>query len=212
MTTLYFIRHGESMANQEGRFAGSYNAPLTDKGRAQAALTAEFLKDVPFSAVYVSDLARAYDTGLAVANSHKLPIIATPLLREVNAGEWEGKEFVELRRLYPQDYGVWLTRIGLCTPTGGEAVAALQQRIRQAVEDIVSRHSGETVCIATHATPIRVMEALWTGTPLERLHTIPWVANASVTVVTYDENGGHLLERDLHDHVGKLSTFVPPTA
>ena len=58
-------------------------------------------------------------------------------------------------------------------------------------------------------TPIRMMECVWSDTPLERMHTIPWVSNASVTVAEYDENGvGHRLERDLHDHLGELHTVL----
>ncbi|MBQ5841097.1 MAG: histidine phosphatase family protein [Clostridia bacterium] len=213
MTRVYFIRHGESQANLEQRFAGSDDAPLTAKGREQARQTAEFLKDVPFTAVYASDLSRAYHTGLATAALHQLPVTPVPALREVHAGEWEGRGYTEIRDLYPEDYHVWITQIGLCTTTGGESIAALQQRVQAAVGEIVRRHPGETICIATHATPIRVMEGIWTRTPLESLHTIPWVSNASVTIVEYDETGeGRLVKRDLHDHLGDLSTFVPPTA
>ncbi len=210
MTTLYFIRHGESQANLERRFAGSTDVPLTEKGREQAEKTAEFLQDIPFTAVYASDLVRAYETGLATARRHGLPVVQTPVLREIHAGEWEEQSFDDLRRLYAQDYSVWQNNIGLCTPTGGEPVAAMQQRIRRAVEEIVCRHPGETVCVATHATAIRVMEGLWTHTPLAELHTIPWVSNASVTVVAYDENGeSRLVSRDLHDHLGALGTHLP---
>jgi len=60
MTRVYFVRHGESESNLITQFAGSLDMPLTEKGRKQAALTAEFLKNIPFSAVYSSDLSRAY--------------------------------------------------------------------------------------------------------------------------------------------------------
>ena len=35
-TTLYFVRHAESQANAEGRFAGQQDSPLTERGRRQA--------------------------------------------------------------------------------------------------------------------------------------------------------------------------------
>ena len=213
MTRIYFIRHGESQAKLEQRFAGSDDAPLTEKGREQAQRTAEFLKDVSFAAVYASNLSRAYETGLATATLHHLPVTPVSTLQEVHAGQWDGRGYEEIRDLYPEDYRVWITQIGLCTTTGGESIADLQHRVKKSVEEIVRRHPGETICIATHATPIRAMEGIWTHTPLERLHTIPWVSNASVTIVEYDEAGeGHLVKRDLHDHLGNLSTFVPPTA
>ena len=209
MTKLYFVRHGESVSNLMTQFAGSLDMPLTEKGRRQAEATAEFLKNVPFSAVYASDLMRAYDTGLAVANEQKLSIYGTNQLREIYAGDWEGRPYHDLEVDFPDSYGVWRTQIGLACCPNGESVAELQMRIRRCVEDIVRQHPNETICIATHATPIRVMECVWTDTPLSQMHTIPWVSNASVTIAEYDDNGiGRLIRRDVHHHLGELHTVL----
>lgn len=208
MTKLYFIRHGESVSNLITQFAGSLDKPLTEKGRAQAIATAEFLKDVPFTAVYASDLSRAYETGLAVANRQAIPIYRTPELREIFAGEWEGKTYDQLETEYADSYGIWRRQIGLAHCPGGESVAQLQRRVKRCIEQIVHCHPNETVCIATHATPIRVMECVWTDTPLSSMHAIPWVSNASVTITSYDQGKGVLQERDLHDHLGNLHTVL----
>lgn len=208
MTTLYFVRHGESISNLQTQFAGSLDMPLTEKGRAQAAATADFLRNVPFTAVYSSDLSRAYDTGLAVAQSHHIPIYATPQLREIYAGDWEGKLYAQLEEEYPDSYGVWRRQIGLAQCPNGESVAALQQRIYSCICEIVAHHPDETLCIATHATPIRVLECLLTNTPLAQMHTIPWVSNASVTVIAFDGDSARLLKRDLHGHLGELHTIL----
>ncbi len=208
MTTVYFIRHGQSEANVKRMFAGSWDAPLTALGREQAACTAAYLADKPISIVYVSDLQRAADTGAAVSAVKGIPLHTTNRLREIQAGEWEGKTFDELQQ--DPAYTVWMQTIGLAQCTGGESVAQLQQRIKAVVDEIVWQHPNESVCIATHATPIRVMEAVWTNTPLELLHTIPWVSNASVTVAEYDEDGvGRLIGRDIHDHLGQMSSALP---
>ena len=209
MTKVYFIRHGESVSNLVTQFAGSLDMPLTEKGRAQAKATADYLNNIPFSAVYASDLSRAYATGEAVAQSQGVPIHPTEQLREIFAGDWEGKQYSQLEEEFPQSYGVWRTQIGLAKCPNGESVAQLQARIRVYVEEIVKKHHGETICVATHATPIRVMECVWTGTPLEQMHTIPWVGNASVTIAEYDEDGvGRLVGRDLHQHLGDLHTVL----
>lgn len=208
MTTLYFVRHGESVSNLNTQFAGSLDMPLTEKGRAQAKATALFLKDVPFSAVYASDLSRARDTGLAIAEMQKLPLRTAAELREICAGDWEGKTYAQLEVDYSDSYSVWRRQIGLAQCPNGESVAQLQTRISTFVRDVVRRHPDQTVCIATHATPIRVMECLWTTTPLSSMHTIPWVSNASVTVANYDDDIGQLLYRDQHEHLGDLHTVL----
>ncbi len=207
MTRVYFVRHGESESNLITQFAGSLDMPLTEKGRKQAALTAEFLKNIPFSAVYSSDLSRAYETGRAIAQQHNVPLYGDRALREIYAGEWEGKTYSELESQFPDSYGTWRHQIGMAVCPNGEAVSDLQARVRNCVERIVRNHPNETVCIATHATPIRVMECLWTGTPLEQMHTIPWVSNASVTIVEYDEGfTAKCVARDIHEHLGALYT------
>ena len=208
-TRVYFVRHGQSVSNLITQFAGSLDMPLTEKGVAQAKVTAEFLKDIPFTAVYASDLERAFVTGKAVAISQNIPIYPNENLREIFAGEWEGETYSDLEQKFTESYGVWRTRIGLAKCPGGESVEQLQARVRKCIESIVRNHPGETICVATHATPIRVMECVWTDTPLAEMHTIPWVSNASITIAEYDENGnGVLVDRDLHQHLGELHTVL----
>lgn len=213
-TTLYLIRHGESEMNREDRFAGHTDTPLTALGLRQAESTARFLEDVPFSAVYASDLRRAFATGDAVARRHGLETIACPGLREIYAGAWEGLPYREIYERYPAAITTWCNDIGNAACTDGETVAQLQQRIRAAIEDIVRRHPGQTLCIATHATPIRVMECVWRGLSLADMQQIPWVSNASVTIVRYDIDAqggltGQLVQRDLHEHLGSDLTVLP---
>lgn len=207
MTTVYFVRHGESESNLITQFAGSLDMPLTEKGREQAAKTARHLQRMPITAVYASDLCRAFETGRAIATALAIPITPVRDLREIFAGHWEGKTYSELEQIFPESYGVWKNQIGLAACPEGESVAQLQRRINNCVLSIVQQHPNQAICIATHATPIRVMECIWTDTPLKDMHTIPWVSNASLTVAEYDEeSNGSLLIRDFHDHLGDLFT------
>ena len=207
MTTIYFVRHGESESNLITQFAGSLDMPLTQRGREQAALTASYLSEFPIAAVYASDLSRAFETGHIIANRVQAPILAMQDLREIYAGQWEGKTYAQLEREFPDSYSTWKNQIGLAVCDGGESVAQLQQRVQQCVGQIVAKHPNQAICIATHATPIRVMECLWTNTRIENMHTIPWVGNASVTMVEYRDNGSvSVIARDMHEHLGKLST------
>lgn len=207
MTTIYFVRHGESESNLITQFAGSLDMPLTQRGREQAALTASYLSEFPITAVYASDLSRAFETGHIIASRVQAPILAMQDLREIYAGQWEGKTYAQLEYEFPDSYSIWKNQIGLAVCDGGESVVQLQQRVQQCVSRIVANHPNQTICIATHATPIRVMECLWTNTHIENMHTIPWVGNASVTMVEYRDNGSvSVIARDVHEHLGKLST------
>lgn len=206
MTTIYFIRHGESVTNLSKRFTGQLDEPLTEKGRAQAELTAEFLKDVPFTAFYSSDLQRAMDTALVVALRHNLPVIGHKAFREVNGGQWQGHLFEDLPKLFPEDFSLWKTNIGVSTCTGGESMLQVQQRAVNALLELVEKHRGETICITAHGGVIRVLIAFITGVPMADLYKTPtWVTNASVSIAEFDDqNIPRLLERDLNAHLASI--------
>ncbi len=188
-TTLIFIRHGESEANYEHRFTGQSNAfGLTERGHAQAQAAAEALDGTPVDVIVASDLRRAYDTAKHVADLRGMEVIPDEGFREIFAGKWEGKRFDDLPGLYPADFGVWLSDIGAAVCTGGESVADLQARVRAAVERTVRMYPGKTVVIGTHATPIRAMQCIWQNVPLSEMKHVPWVPNASMTKVIYEED------------------------
>ncbi len=193
MTKLLLIRHGESEANRNRFFAGQIDAPLLENGITQAELTARYIaENYKITAVYASDLERACKTGAITAKMCDVPIFSDQRLREIYAGEWQGKTFEDIVRLYEADYSSWLTDIGNCQTTGGESVKDLAKRVLDSLTNIAQKHEGETVAVATHATPIRAMECLWKGFPLDEMKNIAWVSNASVTEVLF-ENGSWTL-------------------
>lgn len=187
MTRLVFVRHGESTGNKVRRFYGHFDGELTELGKAQADKAGEFLKDYKFDAAYASDLKRAYETGCRVAAFHEgLEVIPDKNLREIYAGKWENELFDEIEKKYAEEYSVWRHDIWNACPTGGESVQELTKRVRAEVWKIAEQNDGKTVLIATHATPIRAQVCLWQNLPDEKASEIPWVKNASVTVVDYD--------------------------
>lgn len=188
-TTLILIRHGESEANYEHRFTGQSNAfGLTTRGHMQAQAAAEALADIPVDVILASDLRRAYDTAKHTADLRGMEVIPDEGFREIFAGAWEGRKFTELPEAFPEDFGVWMNDIGAAVCTDGESVADLQTRVRAAVERVVQTHRGKTVVIGTHATPIRAMQCIWQNVPLSGMKDVPWVPNASITTVVYEDD------------------------
>ncbi len=208
MTTLYIVRHGESMANHENYFAGQQDVALTDLGLRQAECTARFLQKLPLSAVYSSDLRRAADTAAAIARPHGLSVTRRADLREINGGLWERKGYEEIMRRFPEDYRVWKNRVGLSQCTGGETVAQVQARAAQAVTAIAQSNEEKAVCLVAHGLVIRALEAFFTAVPLEEMEKIPFVANASVTKVSFAGGKWRLEKRDSHAHLEDMVTFV----
>ncbi len=211
MTRLLIVRHGQSEANKNCIFAGHTDTPLSELGLAQAARTAEYIaENYHVDCVYASDLLRAYHTGKAVADRLGLDVKTHHKLREIYAGDWEGRPFDELSRNYPEEYGLWRNNIGLARCVGGESLAEVQQRTLPVVRNIVFANEGKTIVIATHATVVRSLQCYAMGVPLSEMKNIPYVSNASVTVIDVDKRGIFSLVEAGHDmHLNDLKSSLP---
>ncbi len=208
MTRFYIIRHGESKGNSQNLFLGHTDMELTDRGHAQAELTSEFLKDKPIDVFYSSDLTRAYQTCKHIADKFGKEIITHRGLREIYAGQWEARVFNEILKDYPE-FKVWLEDMPNARCTGGESVLELKERVESTLEEIAKANDGKTVCLVSHATPIRIMCRLFRGIPFEEITSLPWVPNASVTEAVYDKGKWTLIAEGIKDHIGDISTQLP---
>ncbi len=92
---LYFVRHGKTLWNLEGRFQGaSGDSPLLDEAKNDIRAVGKRLAKIPFDAVYSSDLQRAVTTtGIILKEIHNPPTIDyTDQLREWQLGRLEGEK------------------------------------------------------------------------------------------------------------------------
>lgn len=212
MTTLYFIRHGQSESNLAKVFTGQGDTALTELGFRQAERTAEYLSQFPITRIYSSSLKRACQTAEVYAERVGLPIVKSDALKEINAGLWEGHHYSELPILFPDTRRVWEEHLGLAHPDGGESIVELADRIYREVDRILEENRGEHVAIFTHATPVRVMGARWMGIPPTELERVPWNGNASVSIAEYDDDGScRMIQYSYDKHQGTDATVLPNT-
>jgi len=210
MTELIFVRHGQSIANLQQVFAGQTNPDLTEQGKQQAEVFADWItKNYKIDAIYSSDLIRAYNTARPVAEKLKLEIIKTDKLREIYSGLWQGVEYSKIKAEYPKEYDVWLNDIGNAVCPGGESLRELSERVDSQVKSIGKEHSGQTVLIATHATPIRALQAIYEKGSITFAKDIPWTSNTSVTVAEYKNGRLFFKIVDYNDYLLDLKSKFP---
>lgn len=210
MTTLLLVRHGLSLANEQKFFAGQADVPLLPMGQLQARATGEFLREhYAAHKVYASDLVRAGETGQILAEILGCPLETDKGLREIYAGAWQEKTFDYLTEHYPEGYGVWRQDIGKAQCPQGESVAEMGLRVREALTRICRDNPGKTLVIATHATPIRAMESWAKFLDFSRMGEIPWVSNASVTELFYEDGVWQLGKVSQDAHLQDLRTVFP---
>jgi broad specificity phosphatase PhoE len=215
-TTIYFIRHGETDWNAEGRWQGHADVPLNDIGRRQAQLMAQRLQreEVQFDAIYSSDLARAFQTAWELGAQVRVPVQLLPPLREIDIGEWSGLTTAEIKQRFPVEFR--LMEEGQDVPRGGgETLAALMRRIINVVEVTIRRHPGKTLAMVTHGGCIRA--ALSHALQVKGWASLPHIGNTSITVIA---SGGSIWQAvQINDvahleatHAAELITAPPDDA
>ena len=210
MVTFLVIRHGYSKSNENGYFTGQTDVALSQIGMEQAEQTAKFLSEnyhVDF--LYSSPLQRAYQTAVPISKYFHLPIAVEEDLREINGGAWEEKTPEQILALYREDYELWLRDIGIARCTNGENMQEVQNRAATALRKIAQRHDGCTVAVTAHAGVIRALQCLWQDLPLSEMKNIPWVQNASISVVTCENGIFKALRIGDAEHLNTEKTNLP---
>lgn len=188
-TNIYLVRHGQSIGNLKKIFLGHTDWDLTDLGKKQADCVTNFFDKLHIDAVYSSDLMRARDTVIGVAQSKGLELSPTPELREIYAGLWEAVKSEEIATKFPESWGIWKRgEFASLRADEGESGEELLNRIYSAIEKIAAENDGKNVVIGTHATPIRVFTNKVAGNSLNEISKTAWALNASVSHFRY-ENG-----------------------
>ncbi|MBF0482224.1 MAG: histidine phosphatase family protein [Desulfovibrionaceae bacterium] len=130
---LYVARHGESYDNIEGRIGG--DSRLTPKGLAQAGTLAAHFRGITLSYVFTSRLTRSRQTAEAlVKGRERTTLMALAEFDEIDAGDFEGLSFDELRRFHPEQYEARNRDKYAYVYPGGEGYAALRERVSRGIK------------------------------------------------------------------------------
>jgi broad specificity phosphatase PhoE len=172
MPTIYYIRHGETAWNAEGRLQGVQDIPLNDLGRKQAANCGAILADLfardgrseTTLAFVASPLGRARATMELVRESLKLPpdqYATDDRLREIGYGDWEGSTLAQMQASNPAVFARRQADKWTVPPPGGETYAEVQAR----VTDWYNGLTADTVAVAHGGTARALMVALGVESP-----------------------------------------------
>jgi len=162
-TRVVLIRHGETDWNRDRRIQGQTDTPLSSLGRQQALAIGQRLKRERFTAIYASDLQRAWDTAQAIGQatlaerSDAPQPVADRRLREMDFGEWEGKTSAEIAASHPEAHARSKHRDADFRIPGGESFRDLYERTVAAVTSLVDAHPGGALCVVAHGGILDMM-------------------------------------------------------
>ncbi len=165
-TRVYLIRHAETTATEEDRFAGSLDLPLSADGRAHASQLALRLSGFELRAVYTSPMRRAMETAQLIASPHSLDVIAMAELRELDHGHWEGMKRAEVEVRFPDEYAEYERDPLNFQARGGEPARAVVERAVPALRQIVRQHPAQEIAVISHKATNRLLIGYFLGIDL----------------------------------------------
>lgn len=171
-TRLYLARHGQVADGHTHRYHGHNDIHLSPQGVRQLEELAAQLQPVPLTAVYASDLTRAFQGAEILCRGRGLEPQAVPEFREVHFGLWEGLSFEEIASHYPRELQGRLQDLTNYRIPGGESLMDVQRRALPRLQEILRHHHGQAVALVAHAGINRVILSEALGLPLDHLFRI----------------------------------------
>lgn len=150
---LIMLRHGRTAANAQGLLQGRLDQDLDDHGRQQAIDAAAHIGDLvgDVDGVIASPLKRAQQTAAAFG----LEVETDERFVELAYGVYEGVPHADV----PSEVWNRWRDDHRFVPEGGESLAALDERVRGACDDLVDRARDENVVVVSHVSPMKAAVA-----------------------------------------------------
>jgi probable phosphoglycerate mutase len=170
---IYFVRHGETTWNLEGRMQGHLDAPLTTRGlrearRDGAALRGLIEADAPYTLVF-SPLGRTRETAQVILEETR-PYIAAERsdyrLREVSWGEWDGLTLAEIKARDPQAWRAHIEDRWNVGAPGGESYRVLCERVADWFESV---RGEQRLIVVSHGALGRALRGIYLSLPPEQV-------------------------------------------
>ncbi len=161
--TYFLLRHGESESNKKNVTCTNIDDtnPLTEKGREQARLSAEKLRDHNIDMIIASPFQRTRETAEIVREVLGLPsgeVVHDVRLGEIQLGTMNGI-LNDAYHTFLKEHGGWC----IAQPDGGESWSDVKRRVGEFLYDIDSRYRGKRILIVAHNSPLRMLGAVNDG-------------------------------------------------
>ena len=185
---LYICRHGETEDNIKGILQGHLPGKLTEKGISQAEKLSKRLKNIKFSVIYSSPLARALDTARIIGKNQDTEITLADELKEIDLGPWTGLHFSECNYDGP-------------LPKRMETRESLLVRAKIIVDRAYSRYPNQTVLFVSHSGILRALITVILNKGEEFLKSMIDQKNTALNFFEIFEDKNHvvhLLNDDSH--------------
>ncbi|MBU3110889.1 alpha-ribazole phosphatase [Clostridium lacusfryxellense] len=153
---IYLLRHGQTQENRKGTYYGNLDISLNSIGINQGNKAKEFFNDIKFDIVYVSNKKRTLEMAKLALGRKEIEVINDSRINETNFGDFEGKTYEEIKKLYPKECICWQEDWKGFVPPNGESYVQLCERVKSFMEHIKNLEK-ENILISAHSGVIRAI-------------------------------------------------------
>ena len=198
-THVVLARHGETLANVEGRWQGQSQGELTANGQDQARKLGARFPEV--KAMFSSPLRRAADTAGLIAQSTGVTSRPVTDLQELGFGKWEMMTVDEIAVLDPDRLREVGSGLDVVRGETGETFGGLRDRVTAAVSRLAGRYPGETIGVVSHGAATRALATGILGLTFAERRRIGLLDNAAIARVVFGTRGPALAAWNLTAHL-----------
>ena len=196
---LYFVRHGRTVWNLEGRFQGaSGDSPLLSESIDILKQLGQYLNEIHFDTIYSSDLPRAVKSAEIIQSQLQTPcpLESIPDLREWHLGKLEGLKITTLNAIYPQQIKAFRSNLAQFDTRmfEAESLYSTTQRTIRFIKSL-KESPAERILIVGHGANLTASLRTLLGYKEAHLRKDGGLANASLTVLETDDFETFTLER-----------------
>lgn len=153
---IYLVRHGLTQFNEELRYIGRTDQPLTGRGREQAEAISKRLAGFTFDNIYSSPKNRAIQTAEAITRMNGHDICVVPEFDEIDFGDLEGLTFAEIQERFPVFHRAWTVDPSKTQIPGGEPWDDFIARVGCGINSVIQENlESQNILIVAHGGTFR---------------------------------------------------------
>lgn len=186
-TTIYLIRHTQTIGNVEKRLTGWKEYDLTEQGEKYVKQLNKELENIKFDIAYCSSSSRTRKTIQEIANKNGIPIIQDENLNEMYFGIYDGWKWEDVNIVNPQIKKMHEETNEIKGIKEQEKTEEVAKRMYKCILNIVRNNIGKTILICSHGVAIEAFLREVTGEPFTKKREEYSQKNTSINIVKFNE-------------------------
>lgn len=205
-TTLFVVRHGETLWNQQGLLQGHLDSPLSELGVNQANALAEYFSKCDWDLIVSSDLTRAVRTAEIIKGASDKQVLTDNRLRERNLGIVQGLTVKEFGEKYHEESVKFNEGGADYAIPGGESIGQRFKRSITCIKELAERYKGNKIIIVTHGGVLDGVFRFTVKIPLNQARTFS-LFNASVNTIQIQDDSWNIVTWGYVEHLRALGSM-----